>query len=222
MNYPIPHLESILLLGAIIFPLGFGSNLSLLFGKHNSGSLREGLLGTVGAYVIIVALVLMIQPAAILDFHAPTSFWWYIAAPLIGIACIGLEYLVGMGILYLKTGTLVTRAGVHHTYTGPSKISFFDVLFIVLFVIGEELLLRQMLYRILANDFELAIGLVIAVCVLVYALNHVTFGVQSMIGKLFSGFVYVMVYQLAGLAVIIPILAHITQNLSLLTLARRK
>jgi membrane protease YdiL (CAAX protease family) len=78
-----------------------------------------------------------------------------------------------------------------------------------------------MLFSVL-RDFGSQIGLVIALCAFVYALNHITFGPGSVVAKLPTGLIYTLLFYFSGLSIVIPILAHATQNLALLTLARSR
>jgi len=222
MNYPIPHLESILLLAAIVYPVGFGSNMSAMLNHRESRSIGGGLLGMVGAYVVILVLVGFVQPERVLTFRAPRHLLYLVAAPLVGLGCILVEYLVGMLLAFLRTGKLITRMVVHKTYSGVLQIGVMDIILIIAFVVGEEYVFRQVLWGLLSDELGAPLGLVIALCTVIYALNHLTFGFQSVIPKIASGLIYVLLFYFAGLSLIIPILAHATQNLSLLALSRTR
>jgi len=129
--------------------------------------------------------------------------------------------MMGILIFLVRTRQLVTRVAVHGSYSGVARIGVKDVLSIVALVICEELVLRQLLYRLLADDLALASWAAIATCTIVYGVNHVSFGLTSVIPKLASGLLYAMLFVVSGLSIGVVILAHVTQNLALLALSRR-
>ena len=205
--------------------MGFCGNMTALIkGRRGFGqgqSLSGDLLGFVTGYAVILAVVALVGPQQVLAFHLPTFLPLLLLAPFAGIACILLEYLVGVLILYLRARKLVTSVAVHSSYSAVSRIAIQDILSILALVIGEELILRQLLYTLLATDFAMAPWIVIFVCTAAYAVNHLSFGLASVIAKLPSGLLYVLLFYLSGLSIGVVIIAHATQNLTLLALSRR-
>jgi len=161
------------------------------------------------------------RPQQVLAFHLPTFLPLLLLAPFIGIVCILTEYLVGIMILFFRTGKIVTSVAVHSSYAAISQIAIMDILSILALVIGEELIGRQLLYYLLAAEFAMAPSAVIVLCTVAYALNHLSFGIASVISKLASGMLYVMLFYLSGCSIGVVILAHATQNLTLLASSRR-
>ncbi len=211
---------------ASLYPVGFCANVTVLLkgprGFGRSQSLSGDLVGFVIGYAAILAVVALVRPQQVLAFHSPTFLPLLLLAPFVGIACILLEYLVGILRLFLRTRKLVTRVAIHSSYSAVSRVAITDILSILALVIGEELILRQLLYNLLATDFALALWIVILLCTAAYALNHLSFGIDSVISKLPSGLLYVLLFYLSGLSIGIVIVAHATQNLTLLALSRRK
>lgn len=193
-------------------PRGFGP----------SQSLSSGLVGFVVGYAVILVATALVRPQQVLLFNLPTSLPLLLLAPFVGIACILLEYLVGILLLFLRTGKLLTRVTVHNIYSTVSRIAIKDILSILALVIGEELILRQLLYNLLATDFALALWVVISICTVAYAMNHLSFGIASVISKLPSGLLYVLLFYASGLSIVAVIVAHATQNLVLLALSRTR
>jgi membrane protease YdiL (CAAX protease family) len=95
-----------------------------------------------------------------------------------------------------------------------------DILAVLALVVGEELVLRQVLYNLLATDFALALWITILVCAAAYALNHLGFGGASVVSKLPSGLLYILLFYVSGLSIAVVVIAHATQNLTLLALSR--
>lgn len=221
MNDPTPPLENMLLLMAVVFPTGFGANLTALLSAKPKRSLAGRLVGMIVAYALLGAAAVWVAPRHALQFQLPVAPIYYLVAILAGGLCIFLEYSVGVVLLALRSGTLVTRMTVHSSYASASRAGLQDIAAILVFVLGEEWVLRQMLFSVL-QGFRLPLGLVIALCTFVYALNHITFGPGSVVAKLSSGFIYTLLFCISGFSIVIPILAHATQNLMLLALARTR
>ena len=193
-------------------PRGFGP----------SQSISDSLVGFVLGYAVMLVVIALVRPQQVLAFNLPTSLPLLLLAPFVGIACILLEYLVGILLLFLRTGKLVTRVTVHSIYSTVSRIAIKDILSILALVIGEELILRQLLYNLLVTDFAMALWVVILLCTVAYAMNHLSFGIASAISKLPSGLLYVLLFYASGLSVVVVIVAHATQNLALLALSRTR
>lgn len=227
INYLIPPLDTVLLVMASLFPVGFCANVTALIrgrrgGFGQSQSLSGNLVGFVLGYTVILVVVALVRPQQVLAFNLPTFRPLLLLAPVVGIACILLEYLAGILLLFLRTGKLVTRVVVHSGYSAVSRIGIKDILSILALVIGEELILRQLLYNLLATDFAMARWTVIVSCTVAYAMNHLSFGIANVISKLPSGLLYVLLFDLSGLSIGVVIVAHATQNLTLLALSRTR
>lgn len=190
------------------------------FGR--SQSLSGDLVGFVIGYVVIVVVVALVRPHQVLAFNLPTFLPLFLLAPFAGIACISLEYLIGIALLFFRTKKLVTRVTIHSSYSAFSRIAVNDILSILVLVVGEELILRQFLYNLLVTDLAMALWIVILLCTVIYAVNHLSFGAASAISKLPSGLLYVLLFYVSGLSVGVVIVAHATQNLALLALSRRR
>jgi membrane protease YdiL (CAAX protease family) len=193
-------------------PSGFGQ----------SQSFSRDLIGFVMGYAVIVVVLALQRPQQVLTFNLPKLLPLLLLAPFAGVVCIVLEYLAGILLLFLRTGRLVTRIAIHSSYSAISRIAVPDALSILALVIGEELILRQLLFNLLAIDLALALWVVISLCTVAYAINHLSFGIESVISKLPSGLLYVLLFYLTGLSVVAVIIAHATQNLTLLALSRAR
>lgn len=190
-------------------------------GYSRTASLAGSLVGFVTGYVVLVVVLALARPHQVLAMKWPTFPPLLVLAPCAGFVCIVLEYLVGVLILYLRTRRLVTRITVHSSYSVFRRIDGKDISSILVVVVGEELVLRQFLYTLLATDLTIAVWAVIVLCTVAYALNHLSFGAASAISKLPSGLLYVWLFYVSGLSVAVVIVAHAAQNLALLGLSRR-
>lgn len=219
MNIPIQSLNNILFLIAIIFPAGLGANLLMPFQKKFKSSISSGLAGMVIGYFIIIILVLYIKPKLILTFNTTQVIMFPIAL-LSGIFCIFIEYLIGIFQLYCITGKLITKMAIHSSYSGYQQVTIWDVLMILTFVICEELILRQTPFLLFSQTFKLQSWLTILFCSIIYAINHITFGLQVLPQKTISGLIYTLLYYISGNSIIIVVIGHFTQNISLLFMSR--
>ena len=226
ITYLIPPLDSVLLLITSFYPTGFCANVTALLnaprGFGQSKSLSRDLSGFLLGYALILVVVGLVRPHQVLVFTLPTFSPLFLLAPFVGMACIFLEYLVGILLLYLRSGQLVTRVAVHSVYSTAPRIVIPDILSILALVVGEELILRQLLYNLLAMDFAMALWTVILVCASAYALNHLGFGAASVISKFPTGLLYISLFYVSGLSIAIVMVAHAAQNLALLALARAR
>lgn len=226
INYLIPPLDTVLLAIVTLYPVGFCANVTALMkaprGPAQDESLSGDLAGFVIGYAVILTLAALVRPQQVLTFNLPTSLPVLLLAPFVGIACILLEYMTGILLLFLRTRKLVMRVAVHGIYSAVSRIAITDILSILALVIGEELVLRRLLYNLLATDFAMVPWIVISLCTVAYAINHLSFGITSVISKLPSGLLYVLLFYLSGLSIAVVIVAHSTQNLTLLALSRKR
>jgi membrane protease YdiL (CAAX protease family) len=226
ITYLIPHLDTVLLAIVSLYPMGFCANVTVLTngarGFGRSRSISGDLVGFLIGYAVILVVAALVRPQQVLAFNLPNFLPLFLLAPIVGVACILLEYVLGILLLFLRTRKLVTRAAIHSSYSDVSRIAFTDILSILALVIGEELILRQLLYNLLAIDFSMALWIVILLCTVAYAANHLSFGIASAISKLPSGLLYVLLFYVSGLSIGVVIVAHATQNLTLLALSRKR
>lgn len=220
MTYHIPYLDKVLLICSILFPTGIGGLLALPFRWKSNKSILYSLIGMVAAYMIVTVLTLIVKPEAIITFKS-TYFYFYLLAPFVGVLVICCEYYIGVLLLYFRTGKLIKKFNIHSSYSSYKKVNFSDILMILVFVIGEELILRQTFALIFLQDFHWGVGTTIFLCALIYAINHITFGLSVVMQKMMSGLIYSTLYYISGLAITIPIIAHAIQNLSLLAFSQK-
>lgn len=175
------------------------------------------ILGNVVINVLLIALVFLVARDTYFYLNA-TPAYMYLIAPLAGILCIVLEYAVG-AIQFLFKNKKMPNYRVHSFY--DIKVGTALIALIVALVVCEELLLRQFIFTIFYNIMGLGLILSILLCALIYSLNHLYFGVNTLIQKFVSGLVYTLLFYISGLSIVIPIIAHLVQNLSLLCLSSR-
>ncbi|WP_040210964.1 CPBP family intramembrane glutamic endopeptidase [Clostridium polynesiense] len=220
MPYHTQFLKLIIVLAMVMLPLGLGSNVSYLISTMiRKKTIGFNLLGMVLSYGLIVILVWFAGYKEVFFFKKATLYF-YLFAPFIGITCIGIEYLAGVIINFVSSGKWVFKISIHSSYSRVEKIKKFDILMIVLFAVIEELLYRQVLVNLLQINFNISEISLILVSSIVFAFNHINFGAFAAFQKLFSGLIFTCIYLLSGYSILVPAIAHASQNLSLLFASR--
>lgn len=209
MDYHIHYLEDTLILMALVFP----GSLNSIIKKPQRSSFKFSMVSTIAVYIVLITFTLMIKMNEFLFFNNP-SWVWYLVAPLFGFLCIAIEYMIGAVQIYIQQGKFPKRFAVHSYYS--VKIDLMVILLIITLVVLEELILRQAIFTIFFNGFQFQVWLVIALSALIYGLNHIFFGLSIVPQKIMSGVIFALLYYYSGLALVIPFLAHLTQNLTLL------
>ena len=140
-------------------------------------------------------------------------------ATVLGIVCICIEYLAGVLLTLFFTRQRVFKLSVHSVYSDTQKADMWDVVFIGVFVILEELVFRTAVINILFG-LEFPTVAIVVIAISVFALNHVQWGLFALIQKMFSGCVFVLLYLLFDYNILIPVIAHCVQNYTLLWLRK--
>ena len=214
MNIHIPYLEDILLLCALIFP---GSINAMLPKSKGKNAFAISTIMNITVHIILIILIVIVKREQFLFLNFPSWFFYPIAIAA-GFSCIVFEYYIGALQIFIKEGKFPKGIRVHSFYT--SKMKIMDFLLIIVLVIVEELILRQALFTILLLSIKLNLWIVITVSAFIYGLNHLFFGIKTFPQKLISGFIYTCLFYFSGMSIIVPIIAHTVQNLSLALMSR--
>jgi uncharacterized protein len=213
MTHHIPFLKEIILLCALTFPGG----LSVIIPRAKKNTYFYTILGNVVINVLLIALVLPIAREQYFYLNVPPAYMYPIAL-LVGLLCIILEYAVGAIQFVIKNKKLPDYR-VHAFY--DIKVAPALIALIIVLVVCEELILRQFMFTIFYNTIGLGLLLTVLVCAFIYSLNHLYFGVNTLVQKFVSGLVYTLLFYFSGSSVVVPIIAHSVQNLTLLFLSSR-
>ncbi|MFC1670415.1 CPBP family intramembrane glutamic endopeptidase [Spirochaetota bacterium] len=179
-------------------------------------SLRKLNIIIIITYSIILLLVLYFQKGQNVFFNKPALLFYPIAF-IAGIISIALEYFTGALLIFFKTKQFPRGFNIHAVYSG-SKINIIDILIIILLVIAEELVFRQVLFSFFFTGIKLSLWLAVILCTLIYAGIHIYFGLKTIPQKIVSGLLYVCLFYFSGMSIIIPIITHCVQNLSLVVI----
>ncbi|HZF13041.1 MAG TPA: CPBP family glutamic-type intramembrane protease [Thermoanaerobaculia bacterium] len=216
MSTPNLYLDG-LILAAAAYPSGFSYSLFTLR-RPAPGEVSVPFLATlVLPYLAVALAVLALRPGLLSWTGAPAPF--FLAAVLLAPFALAVEYGIHAVAARLATGRFprgITLPGFWRR--GPSPAGG---LLLVLIVVGEEILYRQLWLGALHGSLGLALPLALLASALAYGLNHLAFGATSVVAKTVTGLLLGGLY-LAGGSLWPPIVAHGLQNLALFGLARER
>lgn len=211
----ILYLKEIILLGAVSSPTVFSYVIgSALFPQASRENANTGLMASMAISTIVVVLVAAaMSPEYVLFMNFP-AIWFYPISVVIGPLCIIFEYLVNGFYLYLKKGFFPNRFVVHSSWAESNEPLH---LILMLFIItGEELIFRQMMFSLFIGFFKYSLLQTLLFTSFIYAANHINMGFNSTSTKFLTGMIYGSLYYISGSSVIVPIIVHYVQNITLL------
>lgn len=211
----IPYLDEILLLGAACYPVALSYPInSALFSRLATERANTGLIMSMAISSIVVVLVAFsLAPKYVLFVRFP-AFWFYPAAVLLGPSCLTFEYIMNGLYLYLQKGIFPKRFSIHSFWSKSDKPLHLFLMFFI--AAGEELIFRQMMFSILTGVFEFSVFHTLLFTSFVYAANHLFMGFNTAATKFVTGMIYGSLYYISGLSIIVPIIVHYIQNITLL------
>lgn len=220
MAYPIQSLKTAMVLAMLCLPIGLGVNVSyFLSGAIKRKKISTSYLGLIISYSTILAVAVLARIVHPEWVRIRLDVLGIMTATVLGIVCICIEYLAGVLLTLFFTRQRVFKLSVHSVYSDTQKADMWDVVFIGVFVILEELVFRTAVINILFGLEFLTVAIVV-IAISVFALNHVQWGLFALIQKMFSGCVFVLLYLLFDYNILIPVIAHCVQNYTLLWLRK--
>ncbi|MEV0397578.1 CPBP family intramembrane glutamic endopeptidase [Polymorphospora rubra] len=172
-------------------------------------------VGFAVALLAVAALAVAVTPAGLVVLTTGDPLW-YAVAVVLGLAAPFLEYLLGAGVL-LARRQRVGGIGVHERVgLGPLR-----VLAALGIAVAEEILFRSVALGLLLDPFGLLSPLAIGLTALVYGLNHLYYGWLTVAQKTLTGLWLGALFVLSGHSLLVPLIAHVVQNLVVLVLLPR-
>ena len=220
MAYPIQSLKTAMVLAMLCLPIGLGVNVSyFLSGAIKRKKISTSYLGLIISYSTILAVAVLARIVHPEWVRIRLDVLGIMTATVLGIVCICIEYLACVLLTLFFTRQRVFKLSVHSVYSDTQKADMWDVVFIGVFVILEELVFRTAVINILFG-LEFPTVAIVVIAISVFALNHVQWGLFALIQKMFSGCVFVLLYLLFDYNILIPVIAHCVQNYTLLWLRK--
>ncbi|GIG56446.1 hypothetical protein Lfu02_08180 [Longispora fulva] len=139
----------------------------------------------------------------------PHGWWWCLAAVAVGAGAIGVE----VGVVAALRRRRVARVALHGSASRAVAAA-------VVTGLAEEVLFRGVAQHLLGVLGLPAVAAIGAVAV-AYGLNHLYFGWDTVAQKVATGLLFGGLYALSGGSVLVPVIAHVTQNVLVLTVLPR-
>jgi membrane protease YdiL (CAAX protease family) len=222
MSSRIHYLSSLVLLGsafpAQLFRIGLAMAGPGRPGRPRASALRRALgqLWLPGAFLLVAALVWYVAPSAGV-LGLPAGWYWYAIAVAAGLVAPALEVATGA----LVAGLRRQRVGVirlHERWAGGSLPAVAGA---VLVALAEEVIFRGVGLHLLVRELGWPAVAAVALTAVVYGLNHLYFGGLTVLQKAVTGVLYGWLFLASGHSVLVPVIAHVLQNLLVLLVLPR-
>ena len=206
MSTLTPYLDCVVL-AAAVYPSGFGYSLFTAWRGEPRG-VSTGLLAALVLPLVAVRFAVWRLRPELLTWHTPS--WMMLAlAFLLGPLGLGLEYLLHACATWRRSGKFARRISTQSFW--GQRLTFLDHALLVAIAVGEEIFFRAIWIGVLlAMGTPASVALVVSS--LIYGLNHMAFGPLTVLSKAVSGALYGVIYLLGGGSILLPIVAHVTQN----------
>ena len=169
------------------------------------------------AVLCVITLVVLEEPSS-LHIKAPIAVWWYFFAMGAVIGLILLGFFIGKMIMFLQ-GIKVKGFSIN---SGWQNASIFVFVCTVVLAVLEEVNFRMVWNEVLVEQIGLPVYVFILFSAFFYAVNHLYYGVITFLQKFVTGIILTLFYIFSGQAIIIPVLAHVLQNIVILILGRSR
>jgi len=200
-----------LILLATLFPTGFVSAI-LDVAKLRPKQSQTVDTPSLAILAIVLAGILGLtfwQSPWIFEFrHA--AWFWYILAICYGPIGNGVEYVLLDIPAYMQSGVIFQSVTRNSAWANLNKSMIF---LMCLIAVLEEIIYRQICWSILETRMSFPSEVCIALTGFAYACNHLYFGSSAFWTKFCSGSIYAFLYWISGYEILVPILAHVSQNL---------
>lgn len=173
-------------------------------------------LGLAMGLLAVAALVWYVAPASGV-LMTPNGFHWLAAAAAVGCLAPAIEFGVG-ALAVLGRGQKVGRIGLHQLAATGSALAVVGAVGVA---VAEEILFRGVGLHLLGQVLGWPIAAAVALTAVVYGLNHLYFGWVTVGQKIVTGVAFGALYELGGHSVLVPVVAHVAQNLVVLTVLPR-
>lgn len=160
-------------------------------------------------YILIAFLVLYLTPQES-RWESP-ALAWYAMAFVLAPVVIGAE--IGFTFAWLR----LLKKQIGRVSLSP-VIDDNAAIFAMLSVIiggAEEIIFRGVWIPLLVDTHSIPVEAAVAVSAIVYGFNHSYFGIMTVLQKSVSGLLYGIFFVISGLAIVVPVVVHVTQNLLL-------
>lgn len=169
-----------------------------------------------GAFVLVAALLWYVAPATGLT-RPPESWWWLLPAVAAGLAAPVLELAATYAAARVR-GRRVSGVRLHQGWTARGGLALVGAL---VAGVAEEAIFRGVGLYLLVHPLAVPVVAAVAVTAVGYGLNHLYFGWSTVAQKTLTGVLYGVLFVVSGYSLLVPAVAHLVQNLVVLTVLPR-
>ncbi|MEI0530338.1 CPBP family intramembrane glutamic endopeptidase [Brachyspira pilosicoli] len=213
MNFHTHYLSAILVLIAVSFP----TSLIGVFFKLNLGKISSILPNTL-SYFLFVIMAFFTGYVGNINYNV--NIYFIVLAFIMSFVCIAIEIIEAIIVHFIKYKFWIKKISIHEIINKNNI--FFDIIIILIGVICEEIIFRQVFFNILYNILELNIFTVIIISGFMYSINHIYFGRNAVFQKFIVGIIYSLLFVYSSFSVIIPTITHFSQNMILYILSKKR
>lgn len=215
----IHYLEDILLLGAVCHPAVFSYVIrDALFPQASREKADAEVLVSISAsmgVIVLIAAIIAPQYLLFLNYSSPLLYPIYV---IIGPLCIFFEYFINSFYFFLRKGIFPRKLNIHSYWAESNTPLSLALIFII--TAEEELIFRQMMFSILMGVFDFSFLQTLLITSFFYSANHIFMGFRTTGTKFFTGIIYGSLYYISGLSILVPLIVHYSQNITLLSFPR--
>lgn len=205
---------SVIFLLATVTPFGFIRSFMMFPGAEKINKTKFFERGFLILLIICTICSVILFPQA-RNINIPHTSWYGIGVVVAAGVILG-EVAIGVIAGKIK-GSKVLRIEISEGFKNRNFLELGVIVFIGLL---EEIIYRKVWFMILGEIFALNVFIVLCITSLVYAYNHIHLGKNVFIQKIYSGIIFGVLFILSG-SVLIPIVAHITQNIFVVLVGRK-
>lgn len=212
--FPIPCLRALLILFALMFPSAFVYFVREIPMRRLNVVAREclPLILTHGALILVGA-----AGGYVGGIRLATDWYWGLIGIAAGFGNVALEYILA-ALPRLRQARGWPDLKPTSMYVGAP---LWTMLLVASAALSEELVYRGIIMGGIFPVLGMSWWIAVPASTLIYAMNHAFFGRGAIFLKIASGLVIAALFALSGGQILVPVLAHITQNLVLFFHARR-
>lgn len=211
---------SLLCLLLLVYPGAMPSILSnMLYGKKRYMYDKKKIsfwIFNVGIYFLITILI-VIQPEYSLIIRPVNNSWLWVVSLIMPFLIIGIELMVGV-IISAVSGKKISKLSVDERI---GKEKFFVKVAVLIVAAGEEVVFRGLGYEILCQNIMLSETSFLVISAFLYGINHIHEGFEVFLEKIVSGAIFGILFLASEKSVIVPLIAHVLENVIIIVWSRR-
>lgn len=215
MNYLIHYLDAGLLFLIACFPSGFNM---IVPTRAKYPIQTHCIINT--ALAIVLTICLNGKNVVLSSYKDNPPIIHIVGAIIVvGILCVLVEFFISQMLFYKKMR--VFAKGIKIPAYADTK--WYDVFWVILQSVSEEIVLKCSVYYILAELFGISNPIILcAILTFIFAINHVFWGWEQVVQKMAVGALISILFVMNESLVWCAIVPHIILNVTYFVLAKRR